>query len=123
LQFIPVDRTNPLEHGQPTAPTEVLTILQRACYDCHSNETEWPWYSKIAPASFLISSDVKNGRKEVNFSVWQRYDAPRKLRKLREIAKEVEKGTMPQPYYLLLHPESKLSARDRELVVKWAKQG
>jgi hypothetical protein len=123
LQFVPVEQTNPPERGEPTAPVEVQAILRRACYDCHSNETKWPWYSTIAPASLLIASDVKKGRKEVNFSTWEKYNEQRKSRKLREIAKVVEKGDMPLPYYLPLHPDAKLSATEHELIVRWAKQG
>lgn len=122
LQFVPVDKTNPPAHGQLAAPAEVQALLHRACYDCHSNETVWPWYSLIAPASLLIASDVKKGRKEVNFSTWDRYDERRRARKLKEIAKQVEKGEMPLFYYLPLHPDAKLSEPERELIVKWANQ-
>jgi len=122
LQFVPVEKTNPAGHGQLAAPPEVQALLQRACYDCHSNETVWPWYSHIAPASLLIASDVKKGRKEVNFSTWEQYDESRRARKLKEIAKQVEKGDMPLFYYLPLHPDAKLSAAERERIVKWAKQ-
>jgi hypothetical protein len=128
LQLIPIERTNPSERGEPSGPPEVQALLRRACYDCHSNETNWPWYSKIAPASLLIARDVQKGRKEVNFSTWEKYDDRRKARKLKEIAKEVEKGDMPLPYYLPLHPHylplhphAKLLAEERELIVKWAK--
>ena len=120
LQFVPVDRTNPLEHGQPAAPAEIQAILRRACYDCHSNETIWPWYSHIAPASLLLARDVKEGRREVNFSTWEKYDTRRKTRKLKEITDELEKGEMPPWYYLPLHPEAKLSAAERALLIKWA---
>ena len=122
LQFVPVDKTNPPAHGQLDAPAEVQTLLHRACYDCHSNETVWPWYSHFAPASLLIANDVKKGRKEVNFSTWEQYDERRRARKLKEIATQVEKGDMPLFYYLPLHPDAKLTAAERELIVKWAKQ-
>src|SRR6185295_2197446 len=88
-QFVPVARSNPPERGKPAAPTEVLMVLQRACYDCHSNETVWPWYAQIAPASFLIANDVNEGRKELNFSLWEQYNETRKAKKKKEIAKEV----------------------------------
>jgi hypothetical protein len=123
LQFIPVDKSNPPERGAAAAPAEVQALLRRACFDCHSNETVWPWYSQIAPASLLIARDVRKGRKEVNFSTWEKYDETHKARKLKEIAKEVEKGGMPLFYYLLLHPDAKLSPAERELIVNWAKQG
>ena len=121
-QFFPVDQTNPPARGAAAAPAEVQALLRRACFDCHSNETVWPWYSQIAPASLLIARDVKEGRKEVNFSTWEKYDEKRKARKLKEIAKEVEKGDMPLFYYLPLHPEAKLSPAERKLIVKWATQ-
>jgi len=122
MQFVPVARVNPPERDQPPAPPEVRAFLQRACYHCHSNETWWPWYSRVAPVSFLIARDVTEGRSELNFSTWSRYNERRKTRKLKEIAKQVEKGKMPQWYYVSLHPEAKLSATDRELIIKWAKR-
>ncbi len=121
-QFVPVERTNPPERGQPNAPADVQAILRRSCYDCHSNETDWPWYSHVAPASLLMAHDVQEGRGEVNFSTWEKYDERRKTRKLKEIAEQVEKGDMPLWYYLPLHPEAKLSAVERDLIIKWAKQ-
>ena len=121
-QFVPVARVNPTERGQPAAPTEVQAVLQRACYDCHSNETQWPWYSQVAPMSFLIARDVTDGRRELNFSLWNQYNERRKARKLKEIAEQVEKGKMPQWYYVSLHPDAKLSVADRELIIKWARQ-
>ena len=123
IQFIPVDKNNPPERSAAAAPAEVQVLLRRACFDCHSNETVWPWYSHIAPASLLIARDVKNGRKEVNFSTWETFDEKRKARKLKEIAKEVEKGDMPPFYYLPVHPDAKLSPAERDVIVNWAKQG
>jgi len=122
IQFFPADKTNPPERGTVAAPAEVQALLRRACFDCHSNETVWPWYSQFSPASLVIARDVKKGRKEVNFSSWDKYDEKRKTRKLKEIAKEVDKGDMPLFYYLPFHPDAKLSQADRDLIVKWAKQ-
>ena len=122
IQLIPVDQSSPPERGAAAAPADVQTLLRRACFDCHSNETVWPWYAQIAPASLLIARDVKKGRKEVNFSTWEKYDDKRKARKLKEIAKQVEKGGMPLYYYLPFHPDAKLSPAERELIVNWAKQ-
>ena len=96
--------------------------MRRSCNACHSNETRWPWYASVAPASFLIARDVKDGRKKLNLSVWDSYDEVRKARKKKEIAKEVGSGDMPPWFYVPLHPEAKLSAEDRALIVKWAKQ-
>ena len=122
MQFIPVERSNPSDRSQPAAPAEIETILRRSCYDCHSNETRWRWYAEIAPISFLLARDVKEGRRELNFSIWDRYEQRRKARKLKEIIKEVEEGDMPPWYYIPVHPDAKLSQNDREAIVKWAKQ-
>lgn len=122
LQFVPTARTNPPEREPPVAPPAVHAILVRSCYDCHSNETRWPWYSRIAPASLLISRDVIEGRRELNLSTWSQYDARRKTRKLREIGEQVEQGKMPQWYYLLLHPDARLSTEDRQLLADWVKR-
>jgi heme-binding protein len=122
VQFVPVARVNPPERSQPPAPSQVHAVLQRACYDCHSNETRWPWYSRVAPVSFLIAQDVKEGRKELNFSLWDGYDERRKTRKLKEIVEQVEKAKMPQWYYVFFHPQAQLSASDRAAILTWAKQ-
>ncbi len=122
LQFVPVERTNPPDHREFMAPADVQAILRRACYNCHSNETVWPWYSKVAPVSFLLANDVKEGRREVNFSTWEKATEQRKARKLKEIVKEVESGDMPPWYYVPLHPEAKLSPADRKTIIAWAKR-
>ena len=122
IQFVPTQRTNPPVESDTPAPTELKAILRRSCHDCHSNETVWPWYSYVAPVSFLIASDVKEGRREVNFSLWGQYNGSRKARKLKEIVEQVEQSKMPQWYYVLMHPNAKLSANDKEMVLKWAKQ-
>ncbi len=120
MQLIPLDRSNPSERDELAAPPEVTAILRRACYDCHSNETRWPWYARLAPISFLLWHDVTDGRKEVNFSTWDRYDARRRERKLKEIAKQVKDRDMPLWYYVPLHPDAQLSDADRDAIIKWA---
>lgn len=122
LQFVPLERSNPSEKGRFAAPAAVETILRRACYDCHSHETRWRWYAWIAPVSFLLVRDVKEGRRELNFSLWDRYEQRRKARKLKEIIKEVQEGNMPPWYYIPVHPDAKLSPLDRDAVIAWAKQ-
>ena len=119
VQLIPVDRTNPPGEGEIGTPPQVAAILQRACYDCHSNQTVWPWYSKIAPVSWLIARDVHEGRKELNFSVWSSYSDKRKQKKLRETGKEVSEGDMPPWYYVALHPEARLSDADLQTIRAW----
>jgi hypothetical protein len=122
LQLAPVERTNPQVESDAPVAAELKTVLKRSCYDCHSNETKWPWYARVAPVSWLVAKDVKEGRKEVNFSVWNQYSENRRARKLKEVVEQVEGNKMPQWYYVLLHPEAKLSAREKEMIVRWARQ-
>jgi hypothetical protein len=122
IQFVPVERVNPPVESDIAAPDEVKKILRRSCYDCHSNETRWPWYARVAPVSWLISSDVSEGRREVNFSVWSQFTGARRARKFKEIVEQVEGNKMPQWYYVLLHPDAKLEARDKDILLNWAKQ-
>jgi hypothetical protein len=125
-QFIPAGRTNPPVDPTQTilakmaTPPEVVTILNRACQDCHSNQTAWPWYSRIAPVSWLVVRDVTEGRRELNLSDWGRYVARRQDRKLKEICDQVQSGEMPMAVYTLVHPQAKLTASDRKALCDWA---
>lgn len=119
IQFIPVERTNPPVTQEINAPPNVLSILKTSCYDCHSNETEWPWYSKVAPVSFLVASDVRNGRKRVNFSEWDKYDEKKKEKKLEHIIDMVEEGEMPLPNYLIMHSDAKLDPTRIKALKDW----
>ncbi len=123
IQFVPVERSNPPVTGEIDAPPRVKEILMRSCYDCHSNETVWPWYSYIAPASWLLADDVAEGRAELNFSEWKGYDEKRKLKKFKETREEVEEGEMPQWYYVIMHPEAKLSDADKQALFEWTATG
>ena len=120
MQFVPVAGTNPPAEGDVETSPELKTVLRRACYDCHSNETVWPWYSRVAPVSWIIVRDVSKGRAELNFSIWNQYIARRQARKLKEIREQIEKGKMPQWYYVAMHPDAKLSPSDRKLILQWA---
>lgn len=122
IQFVPVDRTNPPVTGEVKASDEVMRVLKVSCYDCHSNETEWPFYSKIAPVSWLVASDVKNGRKELNFSEWNNYDAEKKAHKAEEIAEEIREGEMPMKIFLITHPEAKVSDKEQKVVTQWTER-
>jgi|TARA_B100001971_G_scaffold212757_1_gene243779 hypothetical protein len=121
IQFIPVNRNNPEVTGEINAPEEVMAILRRSCYDCHSNETVWPWYSYVAPASWLISRDVHDGREELNFSEWTTYTEKRKRHKRKECGEEIEEGEMPLWFYVPLHPEAELLKKDVETLLSWSK--
>jgi hypothetical protein len=120
-QLVPVARTNPpVEAEIAVADPEVRTLLRRACWDCHSHQTVWPWYSRIAPVSWLVAYDVDEGREELNFSRFESYDATKQRKKLGELAEEVGEHEMPLWYYLLLHPEARPSDAERERLVSWA---
>jgi Haem-binding domain len=122
FQLVPIDATNPpVESDIPTHP-EVKAVLRRACYDCHSNETVWPWYSRFAPISWMISRDVHEGRSELNFSTWDQYTAEEQLKKLKDSWGEVEEGGMPPWYYLSVHRDAALSSADRALLWQWTVQ-
>ena len=120
IQFVPVNRTNPPVGADLTAPTEVVSISRRACYDCHSNETVWPWYSRIAPVSWLIAHDVNEGRAALNFSTWNRLSAEKQAEAVHESWEEVAEGKMPTWYYVAVHPEARLSAADKSALRAWA---
>ena len=119
IQFIPVDRENPPVTAELKASPELMAVFRRACYDCHSNETKWPWYSRIAPVSFLVARDVHEGREHLNFSRWGESPPDRQAKKTEEIWEEVSEGEMPLAIYKPLHPEAKLEQADLDLIRAW----
>lgn len=123
LQLVPVARFNPPVTATVPAPPEAMTVLRRACFDCHSNETVWPWYSRVAPVSFLVASDVSEGRAELNFSTWDRYDEATRAKLLRKSWKETAKGEMPLWIYRVNHPEARLTAADLQILQGWLTSG
>ncbi len=126
LQFVRPARSNPPEvagrnlaaHARLTP--EVETVLRRSCMDCHSNRTEWPWYSHVAPASWLVVDHVNHGRRHLNFSDWARLDREEAGRVLKSICKEAQGGTMPMPSYTLVHRDARLSDGDVKTLCDWA---
>jgi len=119
IQFVPVDRSNPPVTGEISAPDPVLEVLRGSCYDCHSNETVWPWYSRVAPVSWRIADHVREAREHLNFSEWQGLPQEDRDHALEEIWEEVEKGAMPLSDYLRMHPESVLTDPQRETLRRW----
>ncbi len=101
-------------------PDTVALLLKNACYDCHSNETKYPWYSYVAPVSWLLSRDIRLGREELNFSKWESLSKMDKAKMLEEIVDEIESGAMPMSIYVLMHPEAKLSMSNRDMIMNWA---
>lgn len=123
IQLVPVDRTSPPVAADLAAPANVRAVLKRACYDCHSNETTWPWYSRVAPLSWLVARDVREGRKELNFSDWGSYAGKRQARKLKEVREQVADGEMPPWFYVAVHREAALSPEDKALLREWSLSG
>jgi len=119
IQFVPVERTNPLVVYDIDAPANIKTVLKKACYDCHSNETEWAWYTQIAPLSFLTVKDVNEGRGHLNFSEWGNYT--NKLGQVKnEIWEEVREEHMPPWMYRVVHSDAKLSQEEKDILRNWA---
>ncbi|MCW7489980.1 heme-binding domain-containing protein [Leptospira meyeri] len=120
LQFFPIDRSNPPVKAEIQTRAETKEILKRSCYDCHSNETIWPAYSYIFPASLLISHHVEEGRDELNFSEFGLLTQKKQNKKIYEIWEQVEEGEMPPKDYLLLHPSARLTEKDKEVLKQWS---
>jgi Haem-binding domain len=119
IQAVPLERTNPPGGASFTAPKPVADALQRSCFDCHSNHTAWPWYSRWAPVSWLVVHDVREGREKLNFSTWQDLAPARKARKRREAVEEIEKGSMPPWSYTLMHAEARLTPEEKAALKAW----
>lgn len=122
LQFTNPARTNPpiKRDGIAAAnpPAAVAACLRAACYDCHSHETKWPLYARIAPSSWLVVADVNEGREHFNFSDWPE-DAARAAKKLDRINEVVDYREMPPKKYTALHPEARLTEEQRKAIMDW----
>ncbi len=119
LQFVPVERTNPPVQVTSVGPQPVADLLRRACYDCHSNETVWPWYGQVAPFSWLIARDVNNARAELNFSTWNRLDLRQQEEMQAKIWKVIKSGDMPPPFYVLGNPDAQVTTDHHQVVRQW----
>jgi hypothetical protein len=100
---------------------ETLGILQRACQNCHSEQTVWPWYSRVAPVSWLLARDVQQARSHMNLSQWQDYSTDDRLRLLSSMGSAVRNREMPVPRYLMLHPEARLTDAERQQIYRWTR--
>lgn len=109
-----ISETNP--------PQPVLSLLNNACMDCHSNNTNYPWYNEIAPVSYWIADHIKDGKSHLNFSEWEEYEVKRKDHKLEEVIETVEDGFMPLNEYTWTHQGARLTSEDKEAIVEWAKK-
>jgi hypothetical protein len=120
-QFVRPDRSNPAVGGDLSAPPVVKDALQRACYDCHSNQTRWPWYSGLAPLSWWIHHEVEGGRRRMNFSSWTDYtsDPGTEDQKLDETTRLIASDAMPPWYYRAMHPGARLTSAERDAITRW----
>ena len=126
-QFVQPKRTNPpvipskslAAHVE--VPSEVQSVFRRACYDCHSNQTVWPWYSHIAPLSWVITDDVNEGRRHINFEDWEAQEGPKQAADhLTAICKELRDGGMPLPWYRVVHRDTRLTSQEINLLCNWS---
>jgi hypothetical protein len=127
LQFVRPDFSNPPVVGSETlaasttVPADVQAVLTRSCNDCHSNETVYPWYSKVSPFNWFLAGHIDEGRHEMNLSQWNTYTNEKKTHKLDEICEQVEAGAMPLPSYLWIHRNAVLKPEEGRLLCDWAK--
>ncbi len=101
-------------------PADVQGILKKACYDCHSNNTVYPWYMNVQPVAWWLARHVDEGKRELNFSAFGEYSAKKQLHKLQEIHKEVEEGDMPLSSYTLMHSGARLSKAEQQRLIAWS---
>jgi len=101
-------------------PDNVQSILKRSCYNCHSEQTEWPWYSNIAPFSWLVISDVTSARAKMNLSGWGKYTKDKQAIKLSRICDRITDKEMPPPRYTMIHSDAVLSQQDKDILCNWA---
>jgi hypothetical protein len=126
VQFIPAPRNAGAAEGPKSlvvrekVPGEVKAMLQRACYDCHSNDTKYPWYAAVQPVAWWLNQHVTDGKAAVNFSDFARYDTKHTVRKLQAVADEVRDHGMPLASYRLIHREARLTDAEIALLAKWA---
>ncbi|MEA2237144.1 MAG: hypothetical protein QOC81_1868 [Thermoanaerobaculia bacterium] len=123
IQLIPVPKTNPPVTGEIAAPPQVMSVLRKSCYDCHSNETAWPWYNHIAPGSWLLYRDVTQGRRAMNFSEWQQMPQDRQNRRRKQVWEQVAADEMPPWFYLPLHHAAKLTDANKAILKAWSDAG
>jgi hypothetical protein len=126
IQFIQPARNqqegmSPLDITQHlSVPAEVETVLAKACRDCHSNNTRYPWYDRAQPVAWWIAYHVKEGKHELNFSEFASYNPKKQRHKLKEIVEQVKEGEMPMTSYTWMHPEARLTQDEKSLLTSWA---
>ncbi len=110
---------NPVEEFAPEDADEVMSILHKACYDCHSYETHYPWYASVAPISFWLNKHIEHGREHLNFSIWHTYSIDERNEILEEFGETISEKKMPMLSYWIVHWEAKLSDEERKTLVDY----
>ena len=127
IQFIRIDQNNPtIDQGKDfvsnqTIPSSIRATVKQSCYDCHSNETKYPWYANVAPVSWWIKGHVNDARRAINFSEWDNYTNDEKARKLMNSVAYIKPDQMPLSSYVSQHPEAKLTAKNKKALINWMK--
>lgn len=127
IQFFPIDKKNPLVNtgmdflNIKNTPENIAKVVKTSCYDCHSNETKYPWYSSIAPSSWFLKNHINEGRKHLNFSTFAMYEPKRQIHKMEECIEMIEKKEMPLESYYLGHQDAKLTDEQRQMLIKYFK--
>lgn len=119
LQLVPAERTNPPVGAEIAAPEDVRAVLERSCFDCHSNKTRWPWYSRVAPVSWYVIRHVERGRADLNLTEWPLFDPQAQQFFFGEMKGKVKNREMPLPSYLWLHWNARLSDTERLRLISW----
>ncbi|MFA9392534.1 MAG: heme-binding domain-containing protein [Prolixibacteraceae bacterium] len=128
IQFIPAQlpetsTNNPNDLlANNEIPDSIASLFINGCYDCHSNQTVYPWYSNIQPTAWLVVRDTKLGREQLNFSDWESFPIKKKLKILNETAAVIEEKEMPFPPYMLIHKKARFSAEERKRMIKWTER-
>lgn len=103
-------------------PEQVQTLFKNACYDCHSNNTNYPWYASIQPIGWILAKDIEDGKAKLNFSEFGSLSSRRQLSRLEQIENEIIAGTMPLPAYQFMHQRARLTEEHRRLLIDWIQQ-
>ena len=127
IQFFPIDKNNPAPTPQmdfltiKNTPETTANLIRNGCYDCHSNETKYLWYSNVQPIAWFLQDHIEEGRKELNFSTFATYEPKRQAHKLAEAIEQIDKGEMPLDSYIIAHSESKFSEAQKQEVIQYLK--
>ncbi len=125
VQFIPKDNNRQLHISKYDIrslyiiPDNTLKILEKSCFDCHSNNTDYPWYSKIQPVRYFLDNHIREGKNMLNFSEFGNYSERRKRNKIRSIISQIQEGKMPISTYTIIHREADLSNQDKKIIIDW----